>query len=549
MTAACESVVVAAGVEFPHSPKGRLSLEPASILSAARRRWWVIVLLAALGGLVGAIPSSQRSVDATTTWTASHTLLLSTTSVNDSVFSDPVAFNQLQLFAVTGEVPRRVAEVLNYPGVPAALAAQVSVEVDTSNAALKVTTSQTSAQSAVTIADAFADQLVTYLAERQDELQADRVAAALVRLEALETEITALEPSVAAAPTDQVLAAQLAALSRQYEAEFEGYRSLQVEEGQIQLTTLERAQPIAITEQGLSAPKSRTGRALLAAGVGAMAGLAVAILWSRTDRRIRTRVQAEAIFGLRSQVAIPSDGKTQQYGVVVLPGRHDMLSDSYRTLRSVVGFVEAGLPDRGGRAPVALVLSAGAGDGKTSVAANLAAAFVETGLTTVAVNTDFRRPALSERILGRKPDPIGFFAADLPELPVSMVTQRSPIEHLSVFDLTGAIGSPGDLARVTARMLGQLSREYAAVVVDSSPVGATAEVLEIVPRADVIVVVVRLGHTYIESATRTIEIIRTLTQAPLLLTVVGEAPERPDYYEYGARPLAARKRKLAKSRA
>ena len=522
-------------------------MESTSILAAARRRWWVIVLLAALGAGVGAIPSSQKSVDATTQWQASHTLLLSTTSLGDSVFNDPVAFNQLQLFAVTGEVPRRVAQKLNYQGVPAALAAQVTVTIDTSNAALRISTTQTTADQAVTIADAFADELVSYLAERQDALQADREAASLARLDSLQTEIETLEPKALADPNDQVVGAQLEALRRQYSSEFEGYRQLQVDQGQIQLTTLERAQPIAITQQGLSAPRSRSGRGVLAGLVGAIAGLGVAILWARADRRIRTRAQAEAIFGLRSQVAIPDTGKGAHHGVVVVPGRHDVLSDSYRTLRSVVGFVETGLPHGQNQAQIALVVSAGSGDGKTSVSANLAAAFVETGLTTVAVNTDFRRPSLSERLLGHAPEPVGFFPEDIADLPVPMLVSRTSIEGLSIFDLAGAQGSPGELARITARLLPQLAKEFAAVVVDTSPVGATAEVLEIVPRADVIVLVVRLGHTHIESAQRTIEIIRTLTEAPLLLTVVGEAPERDDYYEYGRARQPGKKRKPPKS--
>ncbi len=493
----------------------------------------MIVLLAALGGAVGAIPSSAKSVDATTTYTAAHTLLLSNTSVNDSLFSDPVAFNQLQLFAVTGEVPRRVADKLDYAGVPAALAAQVTVVIDTSNAALRISTQQSTADAAVQIADAFADELVAYLAERQDELKNARLADSLERQNVLEADIDALKPQLAATPDDAVLSAQLSALQAQYEAEFGSYRRLQEEEGQIQLTTLERAQPIQITQQGLSAPKSRTGRGILAAGVGAIAGLGVAILWARADRRIRSRLQAEEIFGLRSQVAIPTQKGNAGHGVVVLPGRHDQLSDAYRTLRSVVGFVEAGHKQQRTRAPITLVISSGPGDGKTSVSANLAAAFVESGLRTVAVNTDFRRPALSERILGRKPDVIGFFPEDIPDLPIAMLVDRTTIEGLYTFDLASAIGSPGDLARMTARTLPQLATEFEAVVIDSSPVGATAEVLEIVPHADVIVVVVRVDHTYIESAQRTIDIIRALTEAPLLLTVVGEAPDSPDYYEYG----------------
>ena len=530
--------------------------KPSSIPAAARRRWWVIVLLAALGVAVGAIPPSDESVDATTTWTASHTLLLSTSSGAETVFNDPVAFNQLQLFATTGEVPRRVAEQLDYPDVPAALAGQMSVSIDNSTGAMRFSTTQPNADDAVAYADAFADELVLYLAERQDELKAAREGASLARIVQLEADIAELEPQVRANPDDTVLVAQLAALQSEYQAEFAANRQLQEATGQLRLTALERAQAVAITQTGLSAPTSRTGRGALAALVGALAGLAVAVLWARADKRIRTREQAEAVIGVRSQVSIPPDHGEAGLGVVVAPGRHDGLSDAYRTLRSVVGFVESSLPSFGTRAPVALVISAGAGDGKTSVSANLAAAFVESGRTTVAVNTDFRRPALAERILGRKLPAPGFFAEDIPDLPLTMAVNRTSMEGLSVFDIAGAIGSPGDLARVTARMVPQLTEAYEAVVIDSSPVGATAEVLEIVPRADVIVMVVRLDHTYIDSAQRTIEIVRTLTQAPILLTIVGEAPDRNDYsYEYGrAKPRSRprtkpRKRKQDKSRA
>lgn len=517
-------------------------METASLLSAARRRWWVIVLLAILGGAVGAIPSSEKSVDATTTWTASHTMLLSNSSDNQSLFSDPIAFNQLQLFATTGEVPERVAKRLNFAGVPPALAAQVTVTVDGTSAALRISTTQQTGERAVEVADAFAEELISYLAERQDTLQSDRIASSLERLQGYETDIARLQDELDDSDEDPLLTAQLAAVTRQYEAEYEIYRGLQNDNSRLELRTLESAQPIQQTQSGLSAPTSRSGRGALAAIVGAIIGLGVAVLWARADRRLRSREQAEAIVGVRSQVSIPRDDGDTIPGVVVARGRHDALSDAYRTLRSVVGFVETGLPSFGVRAPVALVISAGPSDGKTSVSANLAAAFAESGRNTIAVNTDFRRPSLSERILGRQPERPGFFAEDVPDLPPSLMVNRTSFENLSLFDIAGAIGSPGDLARVTARVLSTLAEDYDAVVVDSSPVGATAEVLELVPRADVIILVVRIDHTYTESVQRTVEIVRTLTSAPMLLTIVGDTPDRHDYsYDYGA-PKPGRRR-------
>ena len=502
-----------------------------------------------LGVLAGALPAPSAqgvsAIDTTTTWTASHTLLISNSSATQSIYSDPVAVNQLQLFAVTGEVPKRVAQSIGYSGAPAALAGQVTVAVDQNTGALRITTTQTTGEQAVKVADAFADELSKYIAERQDTLQFDRLAASRERLDSLKIDIETLEPTAALNPNDKVVAAQLDALSRQYSVAFEQLSQLQVDRGQLQLTTLERAQAIAQQATdgvgGLSAPTSRMSRGLLLGGVGALVGIGLVLLLAKLDKRIRTRQQAEAIFGLRSQVAVPLTSKEVAAGIVVLPGRHDVLSDSYRTLRSVVGFVEAGAAREAGRAPVILVLSSGSGDGKTSVSANLAAAFVETGLRTVAVNTDFRRPALTERFIGEKTRRLGFTFEDLGKLPIAVMLSPSLVNDLAILDLAGIDASPGDLARETARLLPELAALAGAVVIDSSPVGATAEVLELVPHADVIVLVTRLNHSTVESAMRAIEIVRALSNAPLVLTVVGEVAERSGYYEYsGNAPTPSR---------
>ena len=491
--------------------------------------------LTLLGIVAGATPAPKSAVEAASSWQASHTMLLSSTSPTGSFSSDPVLFNQLTLFATTGEVPKRVAAALNFNGEPASLAAQVSVTTDAATGAVRITTTQPTAERSVKVANEFADQLTGYLSERQDKLQTQRLAASLERVDSLEKEIKTLQAEIALSPDNAVLTSRLDALSRDYSATFERYRALQVDQGQLQLTTLERAQAIVISKGGLAAPTSRSSRGVLGGIVGLIAGVGVALMLARSDRRIRTRAQAEEIFGLRSQVAIP-ETKERQHGVVVVPHRHEPLSDAYRTLRSVVGFVEGGKAQREGRIPVILIVSAASGDAKTSVASNLAAAFVETGVRTVAVNTDFRRPALSQRITGMKAVDLGLTTEALRIAPIKLLLSRSPISGLVVLDLAATQASPGDLARITADRIPDLATVAASVVVvDSSPVGATAEVLELVPLADVIVLTVRVGHTYIDAARRTIDTMKALSPAQMLLVVVGEKVSKTDYYEYANR--------------
>ena len=496
------------------------------------------MLLAAVGVLVGAIPNPSTTADAplqNITYKANHTLLVGTPSGSDFV-QNQTTFNQLELFTTVGEVPSRAAKRLGFDGEPAQLASEISVELNEQAGAIRIGTEQDSADRAVAIADAFAEELTSYLAERQDTLLIQRNEVLTKRLEDLETAMKDLQRKVAANPSDSISQAELDALSRRYSAAYEQQSALNEDQGQIVLTTLESAQPVKVSTaagRGLSAPRSRLSRGVLGGLLGGLIGAGVALLLARADRRIRTRSQAEQIFGLRANVTIPVAPTEQLRGIVVGPTRHDGLSDSYRTLRSVLGFVEGGTAKEEGRAPIVLVVSASPGDGKTSVTANLAAAFVETGSRTIAVNTDFRRPTLSTRILGQKPQPMGFTAAELGSLPPRFLLNRTPVPGLALMDLAGVPGGThGGLARTTAQFLPRLAKLADAIVVDSSPIGATAEVLELVPMADVIVVVTRLGNTSIHTAERTIEILRSLTNAEMLLAVVGDANEKGSYYYY-----------------
>jgi Mrp family chromosome partitioning ATPase len=507
-----------------------------------------VVIFTIGGAVIAGFPEPEQAADSVTTWNANHTLLVSSSTGAGSVFTDPQAFNQLQLFATTGEVPERAAEAIDFNGPPAALAAQVTVTADQQSGALRISTTQSTADDAVEYADAIADELKAYLTERQDELREDRLNSTLKRLEDLEAQINEVEREVLIAPADPddpfsvpvedpVARAQLDALSRQYSVVFEQFNNLQVDSGQLVLTTLERAQPIAIEERGLGAPRSRVTRAALGGLVGAAVGFGVALLLARADRRIRTSEQAAELLGLEPNTSIPKVKRYKPNELAVVPGRHDPLSDSYRTLRSLIAFLDAGNTSLGDRGSITVVVSPGPSDGKTSVTANVAAALVESGERTVAVNTDFRRPTISARLGVVNAEPAGLSLHDVEHAPLELVLAPGTDPGLAMLDLSGMRGnSPGDLARVTARLLPRVADVADAVIVDTSPIGATAEVLEVLPAADNVVMVVRLGHTTAATARRSIEMVRALSSGNLLLVLVGGETGDAGKYYYYSRP-------------
>lgn len=503
-----------------------------SALGAIRRRWWLLVLLAALGAGLAAVPDTERVQEQVQrSFTARHTMLVNDT---DSVASGSTAVSpsQVSLLAVTGEVPERVADDVGFQGNAAELASQVLVEFDFSTGALTFETTQTNAERAEVIADSFAAETNNYLAERQDEVYGERLAAALKRIDDLELQLGDLTQQLGFQPDDPALLAQRDAIARQYSVAFEQSEALSASPPVIAFTTLQSAQAVDSSDSStIAAPTSRSTRALLGLLVGAAAGVAVAMLLGRLDRRIRTREQAEEVLGMRARVAIPVVKEPGRDGLVVVTGRHDPLSDSYRTLRNVVSFVQSGL-EPVDRARITVVVSPGPGDGKTSTAANLAGAFVESGERTVLVNTDFRRPRLSRAVRQDEASELPFLLEDLATVKIKSLLTPTDLNGMVMMDLSSIQATPGELMRATEAKIGEIASVSNAVVIDTSPVGATAEVLDIVPLADVIVVVARVGHTSIEAAARTVAVLRDLTTAPMVLALNGLKQERAQYYEY-----------------
>ena len=505
-------------------------------LQAFRRFWWVCLAFGIAGAALGAIPQPAASTDSTVSYSAFYAMLMSTDDPNGLYGGGIVT--QLEVFATLGEVPKRVAVELGQTEEDGAtLASQLVVNVDAASASLTISTTQETAESAEKLVNSFGEQLAIFIAETQDDRRTTRLARLKTRLDTLKTQLQTLQASLTATPNDAVLQAELDAAQSQYSVIAQQADTVTNDSSTLVLTELQRGQAVEVKDAtGLSAPKGRTSRGLFGLGLGLLVGGAVAIVLGRLDRRIRNREHAEAVFGGTTYTNIPLVS-TKAEGLDVRSERHDQLSDSYRTLRSVVAFSQAALDDDGPpHARVTLVVSACAGDGKTSVAANLAAAMAETGKRVVLVNGDFRRPTLAKRLLENAPATLPFALEDLTTAPLLQLLQRTTTANLALLDLSSVKASPGNLARATNRLMPDLIGISDAVVIDSSPIGLTAEVLDLLPLADTVVMVIRLGHTLAATAQRTMEMLQSLTSATIHLALMGDAGGQSPYYEYESHP-------------
>jgi Mrp family chromosome partitioning ATPase len=357
------------------------------------------------------------------------------------------------------------------------------------------------------------------------------LAAALERLTTLESQLTELTRELARDVEDPILNAQQSAIARQYSVAFEQSDDLATSPPVIGFTTLERAQAVETTDRGLGAPTSRASRALLGAIVGAALGLGLAMLLGLADRRIRSKEQAEGALGLRAQVLIPKVRGADRDQLVIRANRHDPLTDAYRTVRNVVSFTH-GQKEPDGPARVTLVVSPSAGDGKTSLSANLAAALAEAGQRTVIINADFRRPRLSTVFGPDAEQPLPFMLEDVEILDGTAMLNRTGIDRLRVLDLSNVDAPAGELVRATVDKLEGIAHVCDHIIIDTSPIGATAEVLDLVPYADAIVMTLRIGNSTVQRAQRSVALLRDLTSVPMLLVLGGMKAEKSEYDEY-----------------
>ncbi len=130
---------------------------------------------------------------------------------------------------------------------------------------------------------------------------------------------------------------------------------------------------------------------LLALGVGLFVGIIAAIVLSRLDTSIRSTRRLRELTGVPNLAVIPRVplGHRRPDDLAAMGDPNSVEAEAYRTLRTAVEFLanETG-------AKVLLVTSPRPGEGKSSVAANLAVTAAQAGRNVVLIDGDLRKPQL-----------------------------------------------------------------------------------------------------------------------------------------------------------
>ncbi|WP_238421085.1 polysaccharide biosynthesis tyrosine autokinase [Gordonia sp. 'Campus'] len=268
--------------------------------------------------------------------------------------------------------------------------------------------------------------------------------------------------------------------------------------------------------------------------IGLTAGLLLGLLIVFARHRLDTRLRSESdvtelLPNVSSLCTVPDDSALQDKVLLdFAPAGASPTGEAYRRLRVNLGFVSVDTPARR-----ILVTSANPGEGKTTTAVNLAAAFAESGNRVVLVEADLRKPSASQRM--RLTNSIGltdYLRGSVEN--VAEVIQQSSTPGVDVLASGPVPPNPAELlaSQRTGRCFAELEALYDLVIVDSGPVMPVTDAVELTKWVHGVVVVVRAGST------KRTELVSTFAeleraQATILGVVVNGVSDRERTYRYG----------------
>jgi polysaccharide biosynthesis transport protein len=262
-----------------------------------------------------------------------------------------------------------------------------------------------------------------------------------------------------------------------------------------------------------------------AALVGSLIALAATWVIDRRNVLIRTRRDLAKITSVPNLAVIPRQpsGAERPEDVVMFRDPNSIDAEAYRTLRTTFEFLERPTAAPG-RATVVLVTSPRPGEGKSSVAANFAAAAAMAGRRVALVDGDLRKPQIHR--LFRLPNTVGLSSLLSGGTRLTDAVQR--LDGISTLIVLSAGPPPHDPAELLtddrlATVLTVLSKTADLVVIDAPPLLAVADPAIIVQHCDVVLMVATADF----SAKR--EWVEALARLAVMdATVIGTVLLEPD---------------------
>lgn len=285
-----------------------------------------------------------------------------------------------------------------------------------------------------------------------------------------------------------------------------------------------------------TAPVSPNTKLMLVIGavLGLIFGMAYALIRARLDRRVSSAEALERI-GAAVVGTIPKDNRlTEKRSILDGDAKGQASRENYaftealRELRTNLSYIDVDTPPR-----IIVVTSSIPGEGKSSVAANLAVAIASTNRHVVLIDADLRRPVqdkLFNLVAGAGLTDVLSHNADLEDV----LQPYGPFPYLQVIGAGRIPPNPSELlgSKSMRSLLTELSSE-AIVLIDAPPLLPVTDAAILGNSADGVLVVVKAGNTTSEEVTKALSNLRRVN-ARILGAILNQVPTKgPGASQYG----------------
>ena len=500
-------------------------------------RWWRLVVIVTMLAVVASAVSTMFQPDV---YVSRTTLVIGTTILDPNPDSGQIYIAQ-QLAAIYADMAKRepiqqaTMESLNIDWLP-----QYQSRAVPNAQMVEISVTDTNPKRAQIIANELARQLMEQSPAIGNTETGVRQEFISQQLENLQTQIQETENKIEELQTSLVglnSASQIANIENEIRDQTQKLNSLRESYASFLASSQEGALNILSVVEPANLPNRSVGTnkliiIALAGLVGFSLGSGAAYLLEFLDRTIKTTSDVERIFNLPVIGYISEIVENGNNATYVAKNPNSILAENFRLLRSNIEFFQISNPIK-----TILITSPNQGNGKTTIASNLAMSISQGEQDVILVDSDLRRPAVHVALnIDKAP---GLSDLIRSKADIDDVVRDWADDGLKVItagdippNITEIVGS-----KRIASILGDIREKHELIIIDAPPL-IIADSYNLASRVDGVILVMVPGETTEEQA-KTIKEQLDRSKAHLLGIVFNKISEHNahSYYDYQYRSL------------
>ena len=298
------------------------------------------------------------------------------------------------------------------------------------------------------------------------------------------------------------------------------------------ISNIKVVDPAIIPDNPLKPQKKKN--LLLGLLLGLMAGVGAVFFIEYLDDTVKGPEEAQRVIGAPILAIIPfidsdEEQKSDLHTSLITHLRpKSAIAEAFRSLRTSLHFSAINREKQ-----VLIVTSTFPGEGKSTIAANLAITLSQTGARVLVIDGDMRRPSLHSKFKHSKvPGLSELLAGDVAS---ASLLHDTGIPNLSLITAGTTPPNPAELlgSEKMAELLTVLRAQYDHIIIDAPPVLAVTDAPLLTNRCDLVLVVLETERVPVKAAQRMVEML-TNVRAPVGGIVINDksntSMERYGYY-------------------